>query len=496
MLFRCKSCGNQTEASTPNSSVLFSTDSRAGAHRRRLEDLEVQILRFQAQIDALRGERAELKEKLAGIVFPILTLPNEITSEIFVQCLPANGRVRPSEDVAPLSLMKVCRHFRQVAVATPIMWTSLTLDLRHGWERTTLRTIGFETGLANLVEEWFSRAGSQPLSITLKSGKSISPIIFHTLASFSSQWHRLEIDSLPKDVAFLEEICGDLPSLRQLGLTSALTAGDGFLSAPKLSEARLRSMGGLLEPSVTAHSLTSLRIDEFDLKLSQFLDILEGYPRLLNLDCIVPFYRGDEPRSTPLPVYRLISLTLRCDCDALSFVSLPELQQLKTFADDPLESKAFAIWSQMASCSLRHLTLWWIGDWLWDEVMETLKAFPTLTSLEISMKMDGSDTCEEEYIWEPKFTALESADLLPNLTTLKIVEPRPRSSLYAIVRILTERRKHNSRLVNVELEPVEDAKKDDYRIRTIQLEFADLIAGGLNFRIIPPNTDQEDVYFP
>ncbi|KAJ7108306.1 hypothetical protein C8R44DRAFT_531522, partial [Mycena epipterygia] len=55
-------------------------------------------------------------------VYPALTLPNEITSQIFVACLPEDGRVTPSPHTAPLLLAQICRHWRNIATSTCELW--------------------------------------------------------------------------------------------------------------------------------------------------------------------------------------------------------------------------------------------------------------------------------------------------------------------------------------------------------------------------------------
>ncbi|KAJ6601608.1 hypothetical protein B0H10DRAFT_1762067, partial [Mycena sp. CBHHK59/15] len=54
--------------------------------------------------------------------YPILTLPNEITSQIFVHCLPTHGRVRPSRQAVPLLLVHICRQWRDIALSTWELW--------------------------------------------------------------------------------------------------------------------------------------------------------------------------------------------------------------------------------------------------------------------------------------------------------------------------------------------------------------------------------------
>ncbi|KAJ7667265.1 hypothetical protein B0H17DRAFT_836591, partial [Mycena rosella] len=55
-------------------------------------------------------------------VYPVLTLPPEIVSQIFVNCLPIHGRVRPSPTTAPLTLTQICHHWREIALSTSALW--------------------------------------------------------------------------------------------------------------------------------------------------------------------------------------------------------------------------------------------------------------------------------------------------------------------------------------------------------------------------------------
>ncbi|KAJ6602553.1 hypothetical protein DFH09DRAFT_859208, partial [Mycena vulgaris] len=82
--------------------------------RSRLEHIEEQILRLQE-------ERKHTKSALASIVFPVLSLPVEITSEIFLQCL--DGRpIKPDLREIPLVLTRVCSAWRSITINTPRLW--------------------------------------------------------------------------------------------------------------------------------------------------------------------------------------------------------------------------------------------------------------------------------------------------------------------------------------------------------------------------------------
>ncbi|KAJ7177353.1 hypothetical protein C8R43DRAFT_825367, partial [Mycena crocata] len=112
--------------------------ARTADKRVALEVLKVKIkiLRHEQECElaALNKELQDLEEDLARASFSVLTLPNEITSNIFVECLiwsdhTAPPRVRPSPNKAPLLVSQICPHWRDVAVATCKLWSSLDLQL-------------------------------------------------------------------------------------------------------------------------------------------------------------------------------------------------------------------------------------------------------------------------------------------------------------------------------------------------------------------------------
>ncbi|KAJ7044750.1 hypothetical protein C8F04DRAFT_941537, partial [Mycena alexandri] len=88
--------------------------------------------------------------------YPVPTLPPEITSEIFLRCLPEMRElnvVNPRE--APLLWTHVCSAWRQIACSTPRLWTTFYITEKHG----------YLDDLANIAETWFTRAGKCALSV-------------------------------------------------------------------------------------------------------------------------------------------------------------------------------------------------------------------------------------------------------------------------------------------------------------------------------------------
>ncbi|KAJ7191458.1 hypothetical protein GGX14DRAFT_336708, partial [Mycena pura] len=90
--------------------------------RTSLEEVQTAILRQQALLSKLHRKQQELERRL--IVCPVLTLPNELVSRI---CLPDHGRVCPSQSTAPLLLAQICRCWRDIALETCQLWSSVDL---------------------------------------------------------------------------------------------------------------------------------------------------------------------------------------------------------------------------------------------------------------------------------------------------------------------------------------------------------------------------------
>ncbi|KAF8207879.1 hypothetical protein K438DRAFT_1755274 [Mycena galopus ATCC 62051] len=114
-------------------------ESLAELHRRQHEIAET-IAGYKAKITDSKRELADCLERLQQFprVYPILTLPNEITSEIFVNCLPLPHWecLTPSPFDVPMLLLQVCRAWRAIATATPGLFCEVgkrwaALDRRH-----------------------------------------------------------------------------------------------------------------------------------------------------------------------------------------------------------------------------------------------------------------------------------------------------------------------------------------------------------------------------
>ncbi|KAF8187226.1 hypothetical protein K438DRAFT_1545995, partial [Mycena galopus ATCC 62051] len=88
----------------------------------RKTQIQSEIRRYKSYIADLEAQERSLDTELDLRVYPVLTLPNEVVSLIFVHCLPDHDRVRPSPRRAPLLVAQICTLWREIALSTGQLW--------------------------------------------------------------------------------------------------------------------------------------------------------------------------------------------------------------------------------------------------------------------------------------------------------------------------------------------------------------------------------------
>ncbi|KAJ7163409.1 hypothetical protein C8R43DRAFT_879824, partial [Mycena crocata] len=126
--------------------------------RRRIVELNTEIRLLSAHLERLHSDRDDVQKILDKVIYPVLTLPIEITREIFLHCLPNRGNqvATLSRKSAPMVLGWVCAQWRRIALSMSTLWSSvdLTLHSRSPEEYDFLRSC-------------LSRSGSFPLTLEL-----------------------------------------------------------------------------------------------------------------------------------------------------------------------------------------------------------------------------------------------------------------------------------------------------------------------------------------
>ncbi|KAJ7137272.1 hypothetical protein C8R46DRAFT_1201297 [Mycena filopes] len=335
---QCKNCG---QLATTDSGMLILPDYPSNADRRlALAKIKFQIALYKKYIVALEEQVDELEEDLALAIYPVLSLPTEITSIIFVHCLPPHGRVEPSPSKAPLLLTQICHDWRNIALETCALWTSVyinpALDVRALLSKSV--RVGLDNRTSGLLQTWLSRAKASPLSIGLNFAmRAISPRLLDLVLSFAAQIQRLDLHL--NDLSQFREfhpLQASFPHLQHLALTHWTDPELAELChrTPSLRELRLLDYNHGLPPDLTLPCLTHLEILA-EISTTTLLGLLRGSPLLTTLRFSLresdtyPENIGSSPTS-PTVFPNLSSLVLDSGPAvwALRLLTLPALRAL------------------------------------------------------------------------------------------------------------------------------------------------------------------------
>ncbi|KAJ7772204.1 hypothetical protein B0H16DRAFT_1880919 [Mycena metata] len=251
-------------------------------------------------------ERKALQQHLANYIYPVLTLPNEVISEIFLQTLDASpslvGRA------SPIYLGHICQKWRDIAQSTPSLWCTVAIRVfKYGAQN-----------LLQLLEMWLARSRRCPLSITFidqTGGQVVASRLLRAILQHRDRWETLDLylswDTIPDIVQ------GDLPLLRHLEVRlddrlhgQAPTGTTGSARAffgPKLTTVTLhgqeatmlrlpwgqlttitidQSLDRLVHILHSTTNVTHLSLQILPLEDSDLLDIIPSIPPLLHLRSI------------------------------------------------------------------------------------------------------------------------------------------------------------------------------------------------------------------
>ncbi|KAJ7156506.1 hypothetical protein C8R43DRAFT_1065415 [Mycena crocata] len=183
-------------------------DAALEAERARLKDVEAEIMILEHAIVMLRMERFTIQGRLHAYKYPVLTLPNEIVSEIFLHFLPPYPDCpSPTGRFSPTLLTQICRKWRQIALATPALWSAIPSP--------PLEAICDEK-YVHLLESWLARSGLCPVSINIgDEPEDLQEGVLQALIPHRLRWEYLELGIYGTLIHRLE---GPTPLLRRLNL--------------------------------------------------------------------------------------------------------------------------------------------------------------------------------------------------------------------------------------------------------------------------------------
>ncbi|KAK7051898.1 F-box domain-containing protein [Favolaschia claudopus] len=264
------------------------------ADRALLAETDTEIVEFKAQMSLLRQKiagsedtRKLVQGRLQSYKYPVLSLPNEIVSEIFLHFIPPYPHpAHPVAEDSPAVLARVCRKWREIALATPSLWRAITMS----------------SAISKSALLWAERSRSCLLSI---DGCGSGPFIMLP----RDRWEYLKL-RLGRDGPDISAI--SFPHLRSLQLT-AQQSQQSRHSFTLRDVPLLRSVSLDYANSATI-DLPWAQLNVFHMsntRLSKCMPILRNSPRLER--CVLHFWvqgPSDNPDSDIL-LPQLQSLYLR-----------------------------------------------------------------------------------------------------------------------------------------------------------------------------------------
>ncbi|KAJ7725943.1 hypothetical protein B0H16DRAFT_1698186 [Mycena metata] len=260
------------------------------------------------QIALLQNEQTTIQNALAALIYPVLTLPTEITSEI------------PT--------------WRDIAVHDTRLWNSFRV-VYLGRERSSF------------LKAYLDRAGTRPLDMDIEYDgvEETLPLLLQDIFRRSSQWQTVALNFRSSTLQENFQAQMDFSSLETLTILSTEAPMDlsrigAFTTAPKLRVVTLRNCwsSGLSPSSAFPWSqLTKLNVEGCTEKLC--CDLLCSTPNLIDFTSS-PIWVEHDPSDTLFsPHLHLKRLSVGgAGSDALfGRLNLPKLEQLEVrdLSDDP-----------------------------------------------------------------------------------------------------------------------------------------------------------------
>ncbi|KAJ7147975.1 hypothetical protein C8R46DRAFT_1359486 [Mycena filopes] len=325
--------------------------------RAQLAEIEAEIYELSSRLRLFEEARWSIKTQLDRVVYPVLSLPPEITAEIFLRCVPPTStpveskvqRICPHPRRAPLLLLQVCRTWRAIALSTPRLWDCLHLC------DSTFRKEHSLTTMTEVITDWFGRAGSSPLTLSLDVSETqyrlgadaamLSTILPPLASRLRCLW--LDLDRVDE----LADV-GPFPVLETFKISSHMYNPDSplksFAAAPRLHRV---IFGRRATPSmfILPQAISEVTCHGF-LTPDDLVQLLRNAPFLIKLACSIL-----ELSSPTEPFTHNHLETLRCNLQPfLEFLRLPTLQNLH-LSDSYMNTADYAP-SFLSSCPrLRRL---------------------------------------------------------------------------------------------------------------------------------------------
>ncbi|KAJ7457955.1 hypothetical protein B0H11DRAFT_2199547 [Mycena galericulata] len=406
------------------------------------EELEARIEKISADIEVqkevlktLERRKSLYQRQLNAVRDPLVQLPLELSSKIFLLCLPPFPEPRARH--IPMLLLNICTAWTDIALSTPALWAGISVVFPRA-ER-----------FQELLGMWLQRAHNRPLCISLTNtfDKGVAPIVWERGQHLKHLELLHDRDNFNIDL-FGCSSPGPLPLLQTLVIRRSA-------NQPNASEPSYYGGAQILELLRLAPNLVECT---FAVRSVHGLGVIQE-------KLVLPALR----RLT----FEVLSTARRSNDCILKHLTIPCLETLSLSMNDVNFDDLFAF-IKRSSPPLQELVLG-VGSGVDDhqQLVGCLRLVPTLTHLDMRWPPTGSV--------EELFSTLAQSPsvLLPNLRSWTIRLHRradiSNSSWEALLRALTARRTQ-IQTVHVMFRNVSPSLKP---APNILAGFRELVAGGM-----------------
>ena len=352
-----------------------------------------ELVELDALLERLKLKRYDLKRKINRFHSSIVRqLPPDVMSTVFEFCLPdfmdhqllASSPYDKGNNCTPLSLGAICSYWRDIALSTPSLWSSLVVC------DPSEHNSYIVTGLA---QEWLARSGRLPLSIRILStsyNKTVSALI-GIINDYSTRWSDLDL-CMPNGYYELFHASDNqtaihapiLKSIQFHSLSNHTRKMNFRLNCPPLERASLSyPLDGF---NIQWESLTHLTL--ISMSIIEPILLLCKTPRLVFLHVSgYCFRRRIEEQNIAAPVVTsLRSLHLLIDNSAtevfLNNLTAPHLEEFCLPRGYIPKIEVVTSFLRRSTCSLRSLSIRILPNYH-ERLMNILQSMPSLTTLSI-----------------------------------------------------------------------------------------------------------------
>ncbi|KAJ7062311.1 hypothetical protein C8F01DRAFT_1137133 [Mycena amicta] len=392
------------------------------AIRSRLAELELLI-------DTLIAERDHLLAKSKAIAYPVLSLPTEITAQIFRHCVDAAktvvGRPDPHPFEAPLLLLRICREWRTIALGTAILWAHVSVgnDLAP-----------------DILDLWLEHAKPYPLDLYLDlQNPSLAPALLAVCIKYAASWRVIHFGvpliAYPQLAAALVQEDFVLPMLFDAAFHIHHIISDQVLE----DIVAIRNAPALSNLVIGTHPLVQMSAPWAQLVRLQLTRVLLGACLRILAQCAAleefrvnisaahdpsPIVAASADKPLVLPSVKILTCALNAH-SLLPHVTLPALTQLTTPENKPeiTDSVLSSFIDRSGPPPLRRIHLC-ITSFPSEALLRTLEALPDSVD-------DAEFTIESEETLQPLFDTLllertfpSRFRVFPRLATLRLQTER------------------------------------------------------------------------